>query len=113
MQFRLTDFRTIALGKMLSKRGLEKQGEVQRFIDSEVLRLTYPYVPFDKSDLVKSGTLNTKIGSGIVVYRTPYARLRYQQARSIGLRGPKWFHRSKIDNKKQILNKALQKAGAR
>lgn len=51
--------------------------EAQKFVDSEVIRLCEPYTPEDSSDLIKSATIATKIGSGIVKWNTPYARKMY------------------------------------
>lgn len=98
---------------LMKARGIEVQGKVQQFIDSEVLRLTDPYIPFDSGALKKSGTQNTKIGSGEVVYKTPYARKQYFENKGSGLRGKKWFERSKADHKAQILKGAREMAGAR
>lgn len=99
---------------LMKVRGLEEQGEVQQFIDSEVLRLSKPYVPFDKGDLSESGNIHTRIGSGEVLYRTPYARRQYYENNNPqGLRGRRWFDRMKADHKATILNGAKQKAGAK
>jgi len=51
--------------------------KAQKFVDSEVIRLCEPYTPEDSSDLIKSVTIATKIGSGQVIWRTPYARRMY------------------------------------
>lgn len=108
-----TRFTLLELNILLSKRNLQEQGEVQKFIDSEVLRLTDPYVPMDSGELKRSGTKHTKIGSGKVIYKTPYARRQYFNNKGRGLRGRQWFHRSKVDNKDTILKGAIKKAGAR
>ena len=63
--------------KLLAKRNLEKGGTVQRYIDSEVIRQCEPYVPFDEGTLTRSASLATRIGSGLVIYNTPYARYQY------------------------------------
>lgn len=44
--------------------------DAQSFIDSEVLRLDSPYVPFQTGMLDRSGMLGTDIGSGEVCYPT-------------------------------------------
>ncbi len=106
-------FTILATQVLIRTRGIEIGGRVQQFIDSEVLRLTDPYVPMDTSELKKSGTKSTKIGSGEVKYSTPYARRQYYENKGSGLRGSKWFHRSKIDNKQTILSGALKKAGGK
>lgn len=77
---------------------IEKQGKVQMFIDSEVLRRCVPYVPQDKSDLIKSGQIGTVIGSGTVRYVAPYARRWYYmpaQFQGAPKRGNYWFERMK------------------
>lgn len=106
-----TKFTILELNKLLSKRGLEEKGKVQQFIDSEVLRLTDPYIPFDTGKLKQSGTQHTKIGSGNVIYKTPYARKQYFENKGSGLRGKQWFTRMKADHKQQILNGAIKVAG--
>lgn len=51
--------------------------EVQRYIDSEVIRLDEPYVPFDEGTLIRSASIATRIGSGVVTYSTPYSHYQY------------------------------------
>ena len=79
----------------------------QEIIDSEVLRLCSPLVPFRTGALERSGTLGTVIGSGEVKYIAPYARRQYYgtaQTRSYDpRRGGMWFERMKTSNKDQIL----------
>lgn len=102
---------------LLAGRGLEQRGKVQQFIDSEVLRKTDPYVPMDTGTLKSSGTRHTKIGSGNVVYKTPYARRLYYNPQynfqGAPQRGGKWFERMKINHKDDILRGAAKVAGAR
>lgn len=57
--------------------GLEEYGEVQRFIDNEVIRLSDPYVPFQRGNLRNSALQYTHIGSGVVEYNTPYAHFQW------------------------------------
>lgn len=79
----------------------------QEIIDSEVLRLCSPLVPFRTGALERSGTMGTVIGSGEVKYIAPYARSQYYrtaQTRSYDpRRGGMWFERMKTANKDQIL----------
>ena len=42
--------------------------KAQKFVDSEVLRKSDPYVPFKTGMLRDSGVLGTKIGSGRIRY---------------------------------------------
>lgn len=113
----LNNIKLLATNQMLSKRGLEARGRVQQYIDSEVLRLTDPYVPMDTGNLKSSGTRHTKVGSGNVKYRTPYARKMYYNPQfnfaGAPMRGAKWFERMKADHKDQILSGAAKVAGGR
>ena len=97
-------------------------GIVQKFIDSEVLRLSKPMVPLQSSMLIKSGTLGTDVGSGKVEYNAPYARYQYYGKLMVGRapkrltttdltyhganRGAKWFERMKSLHKQSILEGA-------
>lgn len=108
-----TKFTILETQVLMAARGIEVQGKVQKFIDSEVLRVTDPYVPMDSGKLKQSGTQHTRIGSGEVIYRTPYARRQYFNNKGNGLRGRQWFQRSKIDNKATILSGAKKVAGSR
>lgn len=51
--------------------------QAQKFLDSEVLRTSAPYVPMRYGDLMRSGDKGTKIGSGEVEYIAPYAKRMY------------------------------------
>lgn len=101
--------------KILAKRNLEMGGAVQRFIDSEVLRLCEPYVPFDNGALIKSGLDHTVIGTGQVKYRTLYARRWYYMPadfQEAPRRGNYWFERMKQNGgKDEILAGARKLAG--
>ena len=92
--------------KVMKKRGLEDGGMVQRFIDTECLRLCAEKVPKDTNALIESGNIHTKIGSGQLEYRTPYARRwYYREARFQNApdRGNYWFERMKQQYKERIL----------
>lgn len=80
----------------------------QKFIDSEVLRLSDPYVPVDSTMLKKSGISGTVIGSGVVKYTAPYAKRQYYTNRGNGRRGKMWFERMKADHKDEIIKKAKE-----
>ena len=85
---------------VLKKRGLEEGGEVQQFIDTECLRLSAEFAPSDQHTLIESGNLHTKIGSGQLEYRTPYARRWYYMPANFSKEhnpkaGNYWFERMK------------------
>jgi hypothetical protein len=94
----------------------KRYSRAQRFVDSEVLRLSEKYTPLLTSMLIKSGILGTEIGSGLVQWIAPYARPQYFSARTPGsqtgpLRGPHWFERMKFVSGRTIINGAKRIAG--
>lgn len=114
--------------EILARRGFEPYGKVQKYIDTQVLRLSSPYVPHLSGTLEKSGSLNTDIGSGEVIWNTPYARYQYYERVMVGsppkqvtniplkyhgggLRGGFWFERMKADHKSEIIAEAAKIAG--
>ena len=109
------DMKTVE--EIVRARGLNEGGPVQQFIDSEVLRRCDPYVPRDQGILIKSGILNTVIGSGKVVYSTPYARKWYYTPahfQGAPKRGNYWFERMKNEGGKlAILQGAARIAGGK
>ena len=103
--------------EIIEARGLNKNGSVQKYVDSEVLRLSSPYVPFQTGMLDKSGILGTDVGSGEVNYIAPYAAAQYYRT-SVSRpydsqRGAKWFERMKIDHKDEILRGAKKISGGK
>jgi len=55
-------------------RELSEGGAVQKFIDSTILAGIAPYWARRTGAAIKSGILNTVIGSGLLRYATPYIR---------------------------------------
>lgn len=51
--------------------------KAQKWLDNEVLKDCDPYVPKRTGNLIHSGILGTKIGSGKVIYNAPYAKINY------------------------------------
>lgn len=106
-----------SMQEILRKRNLEMGGAVQQLIDSEVLRLSTPYVPLDKGPLIASGVQNTIPGSGQVIWKTSYAvRWYYEPANFQGapMRGNYWFERMKNEGGKEAIGQgAANMAGVR
>ena len=125
---------------ILARRGLETGGRAQKYVDSEVLRLSEPYTPHLTGALSKSAQAATVIGSGEIVYNTPYARYLYHGKLMVspstgssyarknekkvltdkllsyhggGLRGRLWFERMKADHRDKILQGAAEIAGGK
>jgi len=87
----------------------------QQFVDSEVLKFCDVRAPFKEGVLRKSGILMTIIGSGLVMYRTPYARRLYYNPqykfRGAPMRGGLFFERGKAVEKQRIMRGAGAIAG--
>lgn len=116
---------------ILQRRGIEAGGAVQKFIDSEVVRLSAPYIPAtnDQPRFLANHSADKNIpGSGEVIYDAPYARYQYYGKVMVGpppktitdrdlqyhggpLRGSFWFERMKADHRDEILNGAARLAG--
>lgn len=115
MKIKLKEFE-FDQGAAYRKRKLGKGQEVQRFIDSECIRLMDPYTPFRSGALIGAATSGSNIGSGKLIQQTPYAkRWYYEPANFSGapMRGNKWFERMKQSHKSSILKGAAAIAGAR
>ena len=65
---------TFDLDKCIKTLGLDERGRVQQAIDETFLTGVEPYVPFLEGNLIDSGIENTIIGSGEIVWNTPYAQ---------------------------------------
>lgn len=98
------------LNKLLKDRNLQEGGAVQKYIDSEVLRLSDPLIPLDTSLLKGSGIRSTTIGSGEIKYNTPYAKKQYYTNAGNGRRGRLWFVRLKTDHLEQIIKNARERS---
>lgn len=95
----------------------KQYSESQKFVDSEVLRLSDPYIPLRTGMLIKSGILGTVIGNGEVAWIAPYAKAQYYRARKPGsqtgaLRGPYWFQRMKAAHGRRLIEQARRIAGS-
>lgn len=89
-----------AAQKIVSRLGMQKGGQVQRFFTNEVARLCDPYIPMD------TGTLkNTKkVTAEYVHYLSPYARRQYYTNKGKGLRGKYWDKRMWADRGNEIIS---------
>lgn len=88
--------------------------EAQKYVDSEVLRLSTPLIPLRTSTLIKSGILGTVVGSGLVRWIVPYAQDQYYNTSASRpydpRRGAFWFERMKAISGSQIIAGAKRKA---
>ena len=96
---------------------LDPGGEVQTFIDTEFIKHCEPYVPRDTGMLEDSPWLSTDIGSGEIVYNTPYAKKMYTSPelnfQGAPMRGAFWAERMWADHGDDITNGAAKLAGGR
>lgn len=116
--------------EIMRQRGMQDRGAVQKYVDSEVLRLCEPYTPKLSGILSGSGITKTQIGSGEVEWGTLYNRYQYYGKVMVGpapktvtskdlvyhgggKRGKMWFERMKIDHKDAILRGAAKLAGGK
>lgn len=77
----------------------------QRWLDQEVIRRSDPLVPLRNGILKGSAQTKTVIGSGQIIYQTPYARRWYYTEANFNgapARGTKWFERMKKTNEKDL-----------
>lgn len=93
--------------------------KVQPILDARVLADSNYYCPEDTSNLIKSGIFGTKIGSGHVIWDSPYAKSQYyDHPHKSHQKNPnacmKWFEAAKAKCYKlwgAILNDGYKKAG--
>lgn len=104
VEFRLKNKKIPKEDRVIKKFGCEKNGPMQQIIDSEVLRLMDPYVPFDTGALRNAGVIHTNIGSGKITYICDYSRYQYYiPMNHHGQTTAYWFKKMKKDKKEQIL----------
>lgn len=81
---------------------------VQAKFDSEVLRVTEPYVPYDTHLLARSADLASDVGGGTLEWATPYAAAQYYGTRDsreydpLALAGGHWGERMKADREPEL-----------
>lgn len=103
--------------ELKAARGLEVGGAAQRFLDSQVVKETEPYVPMKDGNLKKAP--GTAYGSGEVRYNLPYAHYQLVHGRAPGtsvhgpLRGRDFWNRMKADCKDRLLQMVAKITGAR
>nr|DAZ15522.1 MAG TPA: Minor capsid protein [Caudoviricetes sp.] len=90
-----------------AKRKRASYMRAQEFVDSECLRYMNPLTPRRTGTMIKSATLGTVIGSGVIEYLAPYARRQYYEHKEKA----HWFETMKASKKDVILKGANQLAG--
>lgn len=109
----------INTSKILAARGLGATNKARKYLASEVVRLSDPYVPMQQGHLKNQKTIASN-GSQIV-YTQPYAHYQWYGEVMAGrapkeytgkkltyngapTRGPRWTERMLIDKRKEIEN---------
>lgn len=91
--------------------------KAQAPLDAMVLQDSNYFVPLKTGTLQKSGIINTRIGSGEVIWRTPYARrLYYEYTKPAHQANPnacaKWFEAAKarwLDKWVKLVNEYVKR----
>jgi len=114
----ITNTTKIALEKtavILRNHGMGAGGRLQKYVDLRIVTLMEPYVPFKQGTL--RGTAKTSnFGSGVIEYKTPYARKQFFEGRKAGskksapLEGRRWDKRFESDKAKSLA-KEIEKYG--
>lgn len=107
----------IDAAKIMRKKGLGESKEAQKFLASEVERLSQPYVPFQSGALQNSA----RVEDDAIIYPGPYAHYQYTGLAMGGtppkhytgaaltyngapMRGKKWEKRMMADRSTDIAN---------
>ncbi|MGU8397593.1 minor capsid protein [Clostridium perfringens] len=107
-----------SVSKILAERGLNADGKTQRFLTTEVARLSNPYVPW------KSGNLKdtqVEIKPTQIKYYAPYAQKQYYENAGMGkqglhrggMRGKLWIPRMMADRGDELIESVAKMAGGR
>ena len=92
------------------RKGLQKGGPVQTFIDNEVMKQMSPMMPRDEGYMIQSMITSTVIGSGVINVDTPYAR--FQHEGKVMIYEPTGSTYAPKDAKKIVTARDLQYQGA-
>lgn len=92
--------------------------KAQTGLDSLVLQDSNYFVPLKTGTLQKSGIINTRLGSGEVVWRTPYARRLYYEYKKPAYQAnpnacSKWFEAAKarwLDKWVRFVNEYIKRS---
>lgn len=109
---------------LLEQFGLQPFGPVQTAIDEAVIRYMEPYWAYDTGRLVNSVYTHSQIGSGEIVYETPYVKDMYTGVRENGapvnyrtqkhpLAGPFPLERMLADHYDDIIEEAQRVVGSK
>lgn len=103
--------------KILLKRNLNKNGKAQKFLTSEVKRLSDSYVPFRQGNLKRE----VRLEPNKITYTQPYAKQQYYENKGLGkdgiskggMRGKQWVSRMWSDRGKEIVKSVADFVGGK
>ena len=64
-------------GKIIRAKVVQRLESVQGYLDNLIIRDSNYFCPKETSVLQKSAIINTTMGSGLLIWQTPYARAQY------------------------------------
>lgn len=74
-----------------SRENNKKFNDVQKYVDSECIRLMAQYTPMKNGMLQHNAIMSIRIGSGKITYTSPYARYQYYGKLMVsGVTGSAW-----------------------
>ncbi|MGP1443870.1 minor capsid protein [Treponema sp.] len=89
-------------GKIIKAKVVQRLESVQGYLDNLIIRDSNYFCPKETSVLQKSAIINTTMGSGLLIWQTPYARAQYygEQLDHSKQRNPnacaRWFEAAKV-----------------
>lgn len=95
--------------KILLKRSLNKNGNGQKFLTSEIRRMSDPYVPLLHGPLKNTAVVQT----GRIIYIQPYAAVNWYKNKGKGKRGKQWVLRMWADRGDDIIKSVAAYCGGR
>ena len=88
-------------GKIIRAKVVQRLESAQGYLDNLIIRDSNYFCPKETSVLQKSAIINTTMGSGLLIWQTPYARKQYygEQLDHSKQRNPnacaRWFEAAK------------------
>lgn len=104
--------------KILLKRNLNKNSEAQRFMTSEIKRISDPYTPFMNGPLKNTA----EVGINKLTYGQIYSHYQWKGVSKNGkkfnysggsMRGPRWVERAWADRGNEVIKSVANFVGGR
>ncbi len=94
--------------KIISKYGMEKNGNLHLFLADSCFRRMHKYVPLDTGTLASHATVRP----GSVTYEEKYAHRQYTTNKGKGIRG-KYWDKKMIANERDVLTREVENEAKR